>query len=59
MSSGAAPTCMFPHSGIPPSSRDHPTRLDHDYKHNKEKESRKQNEKGKGKHSSFPYFLSN
>lgn len=29
---GAAPTCMFPHSEIPPSSSDHLPHLDHDYK---------------------------
>ena len=58
MLSGAAPTCMFPHSGIPPSSRDHPTRLDRDYRRSGEKERRKQNERGKGKPSSFPYILS-
>lgn len=28
---GAAPTCMFPHSEIPPSSSNHLPRLDHDY----------------------------
>lgn len=32
---GGAPICIFPHSGIQPSSQDHLPHLDHDCRHRK------------------------
>lgn len=44
ISCGAAPTCIFPHSRIRPSSWDHPTRLDHDWGQDKEKTGERERE---------------
>lgn len=55
---GAAPTCMFPHSGIPPSSRDHPPRLDRDCGSDKEKTGgRKRHDHWKGKMCVMCFYL--
>lgn len=43
---GAAPTCIFPHSGIRPSSWDHPTRLDHDWHQDKPRTKEREMKRG-------------